>query len=227
MAKILLGSTIGDARNKAGSIVYSKNRFGAYMRSKVSPVQPRSVSQAGVRSNFATLSKSWQGLTPTQQAGWTALASVNPVRDVFGNTQVLTGAQFYVRVNRNLSTVGLTLLSDAPANQLVDAPTSATLTATSGGTPALSLAYAPAVEAGDGVIVRITPQLSAGRTFFSPFLKKVFGSAAGLTSPLDLLSAYNTLFGGLSAGQKIFGDILYIGPNGAAAVPLPFSAVVG
>ncbi|MGH9747182.1 MAG: hypothetical protein ACRD59_13880 [Candidatus Acidiferrales bacterium] len=219
MAKILLGATIGDARNKAGAIVYSKNRFGAYLRQKVSPVQPRSTAQLNVRSNFTSITKSWQTISATNQAGWTSLASANPVRDKFGNSQILTGAQFYMKVNRILANAGLTQLTAPPADQAVDAPTSSTLTATSGGTPVLSLVIAPTPNTADAVIVRATPGLSKGRSFVQNALKQVIVKAPPVSSPVNLLTAWQALFGTLQAGQKIYTEVHYVGINGAASSP--------
>ena len=54
--KIKFGAIVVDGRNKIGGHVMSKNRAGAYMRTKVSPVNPRSLDQMSVRSRLSAIS---------------------------------------------------------------------------------------------------------------------------------------------------------------------------
>jgi hypothetical protein len=117
MAKILFSAVVGDARKKAGGVVFSKSRFGSYIRKKTSPVQPRTTSQRGVRANFTANSKAWSGtLTSSQRLAYITLANANPVKDRFGNTQTLTGHQIFNKLNRNLHTIGQPLLTTAPTS---------------------------------------------------------------------------------------------------------------
>lgn len=123
MAKILFSAVVGDARKKIGGVVFTKSRFGAIVRRKVSPVQPRTNAQRAVRANFTANSKEWSGLlTGPQRQAYTNLAAANPVKDRFGNSQVLTGAQMYNKVSRNLHTCGLLVLPTAPLSLSVDDP---------------------------------------------------------------------------------------------------------
>jgi|HubBroStandDraft_1064217.scaffolds.fasta_scaffold13052_1 hypothetical protein len=217
MAKILLGATIGDARNKAGAIVYSKNRFGSYIRQKVSPVQPRTPAALAIRSSFTSLSKGWQALSAINQASWIALASANPVKDVFGNSQTLTGHEFYIRVNQNLYNAGLTLLTAAPANQSVDAPTAGVLTVVHTGTFSMTVVPTPATT--DAVVLRATPALSQGRTFVTSLLKQVYIGAPPVSSPLVAGTAWEKVFGTIPTGAKFYGETKYVGANGAVSAP--------
>ena len=41
MAKILTTAIVADIRNKLNGSVFSKNRYGAYVRTKVTPVNPQ------------------------------------------------------------------------------------------------------------------------------------------------------------------------------------------
>jgi len=69
MAKIQFSAVVGDARGKVGGNVFTKGRSGAVLRTKVSPVQPRSSFQRAVRSGFTAESKAWTGdLDDTQRA---------------------------------------------------------------------------------------------------------------------------------------------------------------
>jgi hypothetical protein len=132
LAKIVFSAVVGDARKKAGGVVFSKVRTGAIVRRKVSPVQPRSQYQRTVRSLFTSLSKYWgASLSDTQRSGWNALAAANPRKDVFGQTKTLTGLQLFQSCNRNLNSLGITtVLEDPPAALSAGSPGTLTLVST-------------------------------------------------------------------------------------------------
>lgn len=50
MALVQFGGGILDARGSIGGQVFSKNRFGNYMRARITPVNPNSARQAVVRA---------------------------------------------------------------------------------------------------------------------------------------------------------------------------------
>lgn len=133
MAKIVFSAVVGDARKKAGGVVFTKGRTGAVVRRKVSPIQPRSQAQRNVRSSFTAFSKRFgsQNLTDADRAGWISLAVANPRKDVFGQTKVLTGLQMYQSCNRNLNSLGITTPEDhPPAALLAGSPGALTLVST-------------------------------------------------------------------------------------------------
>jgi len=138
MAKIQFSAVVGDARKKAGGVVFTKGRTGAVVRRKVSPTQPRSQAQRNVRSQFTAFSKMWGTLSDAQRAAWTALAATATRKDVFGNVKVLTGLQLFQSCNRNLDSIGATEISDAPASLSAGAPGTLTLTCTHSGTATIT-----------------------------------------------------------------------------------------
>lgn len=219
MAKILLGATIGDARGSAGAIVYSKNRSGAYIRQKVSPVQPRTARQTLVRQLFSALAIYWgQSLDVAERAAWTALAATNPVTDVFGNSQILTGLQLFMRVNRNRQQLALAVLDAAPANQDVTPLSALSMTAVSA-TQVISVTHAPSpIPATHYLLVFGSPPLSPGVSFFKPLLKALSAVGPGVASPFDVSSAWIALYGAFSAGQRIgIKAVMINGDTGAAS----------
>ena len=68
--KILWGALVVDGRRKIGGQVASKNRGGAYMRNKVTPVNPQTAAQTAIRNRLAGLSQAWRALTAAQRAAW-------------------------------------------------------------------------------------------------------------------------------------------------------------
>lgn len=229
MAKILFGVGIADARNKLGGHVFSKNRNGAYVRQKVSPSQPRTPAQLAVRASFGGFAAAWGSiLTAAQRAAWIALASTNPVNDRFGNPQVLTGLQFYQRVNRNLFTIGVTRLDNAPGGTGVAGLTSVSAVATGGaGTIALSFTPTP-LSASTHLVVAMTPPISPGKSFFTAFLKLIEKDTVGaLTSPQALGAKYVARYGAMVVGQQIGISAFTIdSATGAASTPTGASTII-
>jgi len=228
MAKVKLGATLADARNAAGGIVYSKNQFGAYVRQKVSPVQPRGVYQQLARAQTQHLATYWANtLTALQRAAWIALAEANPVIDVFGDSQILTGLQYFVRVNRNRMKAELVQIDDAPADQVVSAPLTLTLTADVSDNK-IGIAFTPTPPpAGHHVVMWLTPQLTQGKAFAQSYLKLIQISAAAAPSPIDVTTKWRDRYGTFVAGPKLICEMCFLnGTNGAESAALQASCTI-
>lgn len=220
MAKILLGATLGDARGSVGGVTYTKGRFGAVLRQKVSPVQPRSAEVLTIRGLFSLLAKRWFAvLTDAQRLGWIALATANPRTNVFGNSVILTGLQMYESCNRNIQTTGSPTIDVAPANLDVDALLTITPAAAAGaGTFTVPFTPTP-TPALHNLVIEATLQVNAGRSFVSSYYR--FISTTSGISPVNIAAAYAAVWGSLRAGQKIGVRAKHIkGTTGAASVPL-------
>ena len=59
--KIKWGALMVDGRGKIGGQVASKNRAGAYMRNKVTPVNQQTSYQLTVRNRLSYYSQNWGG----------------------------------------------------------------------------------------------------------------------------------------------------------------------
>lgn len=107
-----------DGRGKINGSVASKNRSGAYVRVKVTPVNRRTVAQQTVRSLFAGLSRSWSGLTDTERHTWNGAVQYFSTTDIFGDIRHPSGFNLFQKLNLNLSNVGLAPLATAPRKSL-------------------------------------------------------------------------------------------------------------
>lgn len=112
--KYVPSALIGRLSRSAGSTTAGHNRFGAYLRNRVIPTNPSTSKQTAVRGSLGTLSTAWRGLTAGQRAGWTALGASIVRTDSLGQTYTLTGQQAFVSLNRNLFTLGVVTLLEAP-----------------------------------------------------------------------------------------------------------------
>ncbi len=200
----------------------SRNRFGQYVRTRATPVNPGSVPQSEARSRLSAQATAWRTLTDNQRAGWGSLGAMMQRTDALGQVYTLTGSQAFVSVNSVLALVGDATVSEAPALVTPDAIVTVTPTVSAA---AISLAFTPTpLAAGDRLLVYASPQRSAGRQFEGDY-RLVFTGAAATASPADVESAYNARFGAQIVGNRIFFALSrYSG--GFESAPLLVSAVV-
>lgn len=179
----------------------SRNRFGQYVRTRATPVNPNTTFQGTVRARQSNNAAAWRALTDTQREGWDSLGLSMSRTDSLGQSYTLTGFQAYCSVNNNKLAAGDAIVSAAPA--LTDPGTilTATLTLTNA---AFSIAYT-ATPLGTGVrlFAFASPQRSAGRNFENDY-RLIQVSAAAAASPLNVFSAYSARLGTPVTGNKVF-----------------------
>jgi hypothetical protein len=205
MARIIFTAMVAEARGKLNGNVFSRNKGGAVIRNKVTPINPNTSFQSQQRAFMSDLSKRWSnGLSDDQRQGWKSYGQVIGAKSIFGNNLILSGIATYMRINRIVLASGGTVIDDAPISQDVPSILSATLTAVSG-VSALSLTFTPAPLTGtQGLYVFATPALSPGISNVSNRLRLI-GFSATAASPLSLLSLWTARFGTFPAvpGQRI------------------------
>lgn len=202
--KIKFGAIVTDGRGKIGGHVMSKNRGGAYMRTKVTPINPQTSAQSQVRGVLTALSQGWRELTQAQIAAWNSAVVNFQSTDIFGDIKKPSGINLYVKLNSNLNYAGsATVLDEPPA--LTSAPPYVPFSATAtAGAPTLSIVFSPTpVPANTAYVVEATACQSPGKTFLKNAFRKIKVIPAAGTTPNNALSAYVTKFGDLIAGEKI------------------------
>lgn len=211
MAKMKFGALMTDLRNKIGGQVASKNRHGAYLRTKVTPVNRQSTAQMASRSRLSNLAKAWAGLTAAQRDAWNAAVKDYKSTDIFGDIQTPTGFNLYQKLNNNILCIGGSAIDNPPAAAALDAFNTLALTYTSG-TPALSLAIG--VTAGDvhGYKLFATAPQSAGKSFVKSDFRLIKVGTAAPGATLNILSDYVAKFGSVGAvGTQIFVRLVPVG----------------
>jgi hypothetical protein len=140
MARVTFGNVVAEARGKLGGVVFSRNTGGAYVRQKVSPVQPRTVAQLNQRSRLTSISKLWETLTQSQREAWKAFSLSARHRDVLGLAKQRSSQQMFMFCNLALESVGYPVILNPPVNLAVDALTSmSVVSATSGAVASVSI----------------------------------------------------------------------------------------
>jgi hypothetical protein len=193
---------LGDPRSGSyQGMTASRNRFGQYMRTRASPVQPNTVAQLNQRARMTTNAAAWRALTDAQRAGWLSLGLNITRTDSLGSTYSLNGFMAYCSVNNNKLDAGDAAVSDAPTIVTPADLLTATVTLTA---VAFSIAYtATPLAAGVRLFIWVSPQRSAGRKFNGDY-RLLAVTAAAAASPHNALAAYTAKFGVPVVGQRIF-----------------------
>lgn len=226
MAKVLLGAGTTDMRNKVNGWVYSRNRYGNYVRTKVTPINPQTQHQQKARQQLGTLSSQWRGLTEAQRKGWIQASPSFPVTDVFGFPLQLAGNALFIALNRNLLKIAATKIEDAPVPVGIPDLFATSLTADSA-TPALSIAISEdTIPTGFQLAVYATPNIGPGIGFVKNRYRFI-GTATAATGVVDILSIWQSRFGTMTSGQKIAVRIALVSSTtGQSGVPSATSAII-
>lgn len=207
--KVQFGSIVVAGSGKLGGHVASRNRAGAYWRTKVTPVNPQTTAQLSVRNRLGSLSQDWRGLTDAQRAAWNGVVSSFAKTDVFGDLKNPTGFNLYQRLNNNLITIGEAAITVPPVPSAVAEVGLTSITATAGaGTIAVVLTAA--VPGTSAVKVFATAPQSPGVTFVKSEYRLITVLAAATATPVALGTAYVAKFGSWAVGQKLFFKFVFV-----------------
>lgn len=203
-------------------ITSSRNRYGQYVRTRATPVNPNSDAQGDVRGRLSANATAWRALTDLQRAGWESLGSMMTRTDALGQSYTLSGFGAFVSVNNNLLAAGDATVSAAPALVTPDAPVVGAITLTAA---AHTIAYTVTpLPAGVRLFVYASPQRSAGRAFEGD-LRLIHVSAAAAASPANIASGYAARFGTPVVGNKVFYSV-HTYEGGFRSGPVLASAIV-
>lgn len=212
--KIKWGALVVDGRNKIGGQVASKNRAGAYMRNKVTPVNPSTSFQINARARFASYAQGWRGLTQAQRTAWNAVVGDFAKTDIFGDIKNPSGFNLYVALNNNLDNVGGTPITSPPSPVGVNVFSSLSLAAAEGAGTLVATVAPTTLDASEYVIVRATAAQSAGKSFVKSEFRQITVLTSVVAGSIDLATAWETKFGDIgAAGQKIFCEFVHVNIN--------------
>ncbi len=203
-------------------ITASHNRFGQYLRTRATPVNPRSSFQGLARARLGLASANWRALTDAQRAGWKDLGNQMTRTDSLGSTYTLQGNQAFVSINSANAAAGAAQVTDAPALLTPASMLTATITLTAA---SFSIAYTTTpLATGVKLFTYVSPQGSPGKNFQSD-MRLLAVSAAAAASPANVFAAYVARFGTPVVTNRIFVTLVqYLG--GFLGAPFYTSQVV-
>ena len=221
------GALVVDGRGKLGGHVASRNRGGAYFRTKVTPLNPNTSFQQVARSLLTELAQSWRDLTAAERSAWNASVGDFAKTDVFGDIKNPTGFNLYVRLNINIENVNQTQITSPPLPAAVELVTASALVLTITGSVG-TIAFSPTVPTGMGVIMRATPSLSPGISFVKSEFRIIDVLDAAEVSTFDFFAAYVAKFGAPTVGAKVFASLETVNiTTGQKSVASQVDTIVG
>lgn len=192
---------LGDpASGSTAGITYSRNRYGQYRRTRATPINPNTSSQATQRSHFTNASQDWRGLSTAQRLSWASYADSHPVVNSLGVPVVLSPNAMFCKIRLQQRAAGVSV-TDVPP---VDGEYSiANVTIAAAVTGPVFTISGPNQATGYVGVVRASALLSPGVTY-APTLKQIAKVAADAwATPIDIAAAYSAFFGSLVEGKKI------------------------
>lgn len=227
MAKVKFTAVVADMRNKLNGSVFARNRGGAYVRTKVTPLNPQSVRQVAARNLLTSLAQNFRSLTQDQITAWNEAVTQWQTTDIFGDLVSPTGLALYVRLNANISNAGGTLLTSPPAPVGADALTAISLVSDVSDS-SFDITFAPAtVPANHTMYIESTSMLSPGINNANSKFRFIGTAAAAAASPFDAYALQTAKFGALVAGQKVYVRCKFINKlTGEVSLALKASAIV-
>jgi len=215
--KIKFGAIVVAGSGKIGGHVASKNRGGAYLRTKVTPTNPNTSSQNASRSLLGSLSTGWSGLQESQRNGWNGAVNDYASTDIFGDIKNPSGINLYVKLNANLAKSGQAFISDAPAKKAVAYSALESVVFSAGTLANSKITFADSELDGSRVVVRATPKVSNGTSFVKSEYRDIL-SATVVAGEVSFGQAYIDKFGNLAELDKMFVSVQVIENNGQAGI---------
>ena len=199
-----------DGRGKLGGQVASKNRSGAYVRTKVTPVNPNTSFQSVVRQRLASLSKEWVNLSESDRNKWNGAANSGSWNktDIFGDERRPTGKSLFTGINLVSLESTNTLLTQVPRKANFSQFSVATYSVSISGDITVSADVSEEPALGTRWQVEATPPVSAGRYYLKNLYRNIDNTIQVTEGSNEMIisNPYIFRFGALGAddvGQRI------------------------
>lgn len=207
-ARVKYGAIITELKGSVGGQTFQSCRGGFILRSK--PISPkvRTPLQSQIRTITARVAQSWRGLSAAQRATWDAVAPSYPYSDKFGDPGTLSGYELFMRANFYLTAGGHSTLSAGSLPDVLWDPSTLSMVSSVAHTQ-LDLVWTGGnLSAGMRAILKLSPPLSAGRSYRKSDLISADFFTAGQSSPYDLWSKCIALFGQApKVGEQFFAGL--------------------
>lgn len=231
MALIKFGGGITEMRGSMAGNVFSRNKSGAYVRARTTPVNPNSSLQQAVRTAMALLTVRWSDtLSAAQRDAWNLYASNVVMTNKLGESINLSGFNHYIRSNSWLARFSLTIVDDGPVVfEIPEADPLFSITA-SEATQLVSYAFDTALawaNEDDGwLIFEMGQPQNAQRNFFGGPWRNVAAAAGAGAGPPVSPAAPPSPFA-IAEGQRIWAFARILRADGRLSQPFRDDVFVG
>lgn len=224
------GGVVGMSGSIAGN-TFSRNRYGAYARSRSVPVNPNTARQQTVRNSLAALTMVWsQTLTAAQRAAWNLYAANVVMTNRLGESINLSGFNHFLRSNSLLQQNAKTLVADGPTTFEIPESDPAFAISASEATQVISVTYDDTLDWCDEdeaymFLFQGQPQ-NAQRNFFGGPWRQMTPVEGDSTTPPTSPESASAVFA-ITEGQRqwVYGRILRA--DGRLSAPFRGDCFVG
>lgn len=213
--KIKWGALVVDGRGKLGGHVAAQNGGGSYLRTKVTPSNPQTTYQTGVRNLFGSISASWSGLAEAERKAWNAAVDSWKSTNIFGDLKKPSGKALFQRLNQQAQVVDYPALTVPP--EKVDLPDS-NVTAVSMNMTTAEITATGLYSGTDATVqVFASGPVSAGTSFVKNKMRVIGNTGGTAYIPNDAYLDYIAKFGFPVAGEKVFIGFRIVAATGQAS----------
>ena len=217
MAIVKFGQTVVGVRGTLGGIVYSANHTGAYARAWSKGSNPRSPYQQMARANITPIGGLWASLSDGDRADWDNFGLHPPEVDTntLGEVILLSGWQWFVRINQRLQVFNQGLNTSLPSADPVLPATSSILTVNVTDTPYAAITWQPRpLPDSPWAIVHMAVHPTVGLTNKSVGSKIVGYNISPSEDVMMLGFGVSLRFPGIQKGWKCFSRLYCVRGDG-------------
>lgn len=197
----------------------ARNRYGAYLRNRTIPVNPRTIAQESARDRMTQLVTAWRdALSASERTAWENYAANSPVTNRVGDRVYLTGLACYVRLNALRLQAGQARRAQAPTafgeialGDLSSAVTASATTANVHVDPPTGATWCTA--SGYMLVACSPPQPTSVNFYAGPF--RYAASVDGTATACTVSNPY----GPANAGTKVFVRVRAFSGDGRVTPP--------
>jgi hypothetical protein len=224
MALVKFGAVVAELRGSLNGDVFSRNRWGAYVRSQPLYADNPSHKQLDQRALVEKISQAWRTLSDEQRATWAGFALQHPTTNVFGDQTYLSGFAIFMQRNLVIQQTGNSGISLPPPHQLLATITTWQADPSQGSDTMYAQCIPNEISAWNVAIVEATPQISPGRSQPKNKYKRIAQINEGGDPNGDYQPAWSAIYGNVTPGLRVFLRVRLVHYlSGATTVPLHFS----
>ena len=228
MAKVIFGPTIAEARNKQGSTVFTRNRYGAMTRTLVQPSNVKTPARLAMQTAMTSIRNRWStNLTDAQRTAWAAMQAQHTRRDVYAQTNNLQQDLWFMAANLALYLIGQPPRDDPPAEFKATDPGKIKAFTVDPQNSILTITPSTDCPSTESALITASKIWPAARYAANGRTRVIIAIPGPTAGPLDIYAAWLAKFGPANPAGVLFVTIEYIhngtgGRSGAQLVRIPW-----